>query len=47
MEVLQSCGMWELVTRPVGISIVTYRWVYTVKHKPDGSVDLYNACLVA
>ena len=47
MEVLQSRGTWELVTCSVGASIVTCRWVFTVKYKPDGSVDRYKARLVA
>ena len=47
MSILMSCGIWELMTGPVRASIVTCRWVYTTKHKPDGSVDRYKARLVA
>ena len=46
MKALKSYGMWELVTCPIGASIVTCRWVYTVKYKPNGSVDRYKARLV-
>ena len=47
MEALKSRATWELVTCPVGASIVTCRWVYTMKYKPNGSVDRYKARLVA
>ena len=36
---LTSHSIWELVTRPVGATIVTCKWVYTVKHKADGTFD--------
>ena len=44
---LTSHGTWKLVTRPVGSTIVTYRWVYIVKHKVDGTIDRYKTRLVA
>ena len=47
MEALQSRDTWELVTCPVGASIVTCRWVFIVKYKLNGSVDRYKARLVA
>ena len=42
-----SHGTWDLVTRPEGNNIVTCRWVFTVKYKPDGAVNRYKARLVA
>ena len=36
-----------LVTHPEGTRVVGYRWVFIVKHKADGFVERYKACLVA
>ena len=47
MTVLHSIGTWDLVTLPVGKSIVGCHWVYTVKIGPDGGVDRLKARLVA
>ena len=44
MQALLSRGTWDLVTRR---GIASCRWVFTVKYKPDGSVDRYKARLVA
>jgi len=32
---------WELVPRPPGANVVTDKWVFRVKYKPDGSLDRY------
>ena len=34
---------WELVPRPPGANVVTGKWVFRVKYKPDGSLDRYKA----
>ena len=47
LAVLTSRGTWKLVTRSVGATIVTCKWVYIVKFKPDGTVDRYKVRLVA
>ena len=47
MEALEKNATWELVTLPNGKSTVGCRWVFTVKHKADGSVERYKARLVA
>ena len=47
MEALKSHGMWKLVTNLVRASMVICRWVYTVKYKPNDSVDRYKTYLVA
>jgi hypothetical protein len=39
--------VWEIVSRPVGKSVVTSRWFYKVKHAADGSVEKYKARFVA
>ncbi|XP_020419978.1 uncharacterized protein LOC109949244 [Prunus persica] len=47
MQALQKNVRWELVPLPNGKKTVGYRWIYTVKLKADGSVEIYKARLVA
>ncbi|KAL0360591.1 UNVERIFIED_CONTAM: Copia protein [Sesamum radiatum] len=47
MEALRKNSTWEIVPLPKGKKTVGCRWVYTVKLKPDGSIDRYKARLVA
>jgi len=47
MEALEKNATWELVTLLDGKSIVGCRWVFTVKHKANESVERYKASLVA
>ena len=32
---------------PRGKKIVSYKWVYTIKHRADGTIERYKAELVA
>jgi len=45
MEALASRETWELISAPTDVA--SYRWVFTLKYRPNGSVDTYNARLVA
>jgi hypothetical protein len=47
MEALQKNGTWTLVPLPKGKKTVGCRWVFSIKHKADSSIDLYKARLVA
>lgn len=47
MEALEKNHTWELVPLPYGKKTVGCRWIYTVKHHPDGSIERYKARLVA
>jgi len=47
MEALASRETWELVSAPTDEVIIDYRWVFTLKYHPDGSVNKYKASLVA
>lgn len=47
MDALHANGTWELVHLPRGKTTVGCRWVYTIKFRPDGSVDRLKARLVA
>ena len=39
-------GVWEVVTRPKGKSIVTSKWLYKIKHAADGNIEKYKAHFV-
>jgi hypothetical protein len=38
---------WHLVPPRSGINVIDSKWVFKLKHKPDGSIDRYKARLVA
>lgn len=40
-------GTWELVELPKGRKAIGSRWVFLIKQKSDGSIDLYKGRLVA
>ena len=47
MRALEKNGIWDLVSFPRGKTQVRCKWVFTIKHKVDGSVERYKARLVA
>lgn len=47
MAALEKNDTWELVDLPTNKVPVGCKWMYTVKLKPNGSVDRYKAHLVA
>ena len=47
IDALISRETWELVSAPKDIIVVGCRWVYTLKYRPDGSVNRYKVRLVA
>jgi histone deacetylase 1/2 len=44
---LQQNRTWRLVPFQRGLNIIDSRWVFKIKHRPDGSIDRYKARLVA
>ncbi|KAL6203302.1 hypothetical protein ACLB2K_027002 [Fragaria x ananassa] len=46
MDALKKNYTWDLMSLSPGKKTVGCRWVYTVKHNADGSVDRYKARLV-
>jgi hypothetical protein len=46
MRALEKNRTWELVNLPQGKQPVGCKWVFTIKHTPEGKVDRYKACLV-
>jgi hypothetical protein len=47
MRALEKNKTWELVDLPPGKLPVGCKWVFTIKHTPEGKVDRYKARLVA
>ena len=47
MNALLKNKTWYLVSYHPTMNLVGYKWVFKLKHKPDGSVDRYKARLVA
>ncbi|CAL8141056.1 unnamed protein product [Prunus armeniaca] len=47
MDALNKNKTWDLVPLSRGKTAVGCRWVFTLKHKADGSIDRYKARLVA
>jgi len=47
MRALEKNKTWELVDLPPGKQPVGCKWVFTIKHTPEGKVDRYKARLVA
>ena len=47
VEALVFRGTWTLVPRPADANIVTYKWVFTIKYHPDGTIAYHKARLVA
>lgn len=47
MNALEKNDTWEMVDLPDGNRTVGCKWVYILKYNPDGSIQRYEACLVA
>ncbi|KAJ0927704.1 putative RNA-directed DNA polymerase [Helianthus annuus] len=47
MKALMKNNTWERSTLPLGKKPVGCRWVFTIKYKPDGTIERYKARLVA
>ena len=46
-ESIMKNDVWEVVSRPDGKSVVTFKWIFKIKHAADGSIDKYRARFVA
>jgi hypothetical protein len=44
---LKKNGTWESSELPHGKKPVSCKWIFTVKHKADGSIERLKVCLVA
>jgi hypothetical protein len=47
LDALDRKGTWDLVPLPSHAVPITYKWVFKMKTKSDGSVERYKARLVA
>ncbi len=47
MATLEHAGTWQTVQCLHNKNVVGSKWVFHIKHKADGSIDKYKACLVA
>ena len=47
MNALKKNKTWEITSFPARKQSVGCKWIFTVKHKADGSIDHYKARLVA
>jgi Reverse transcriptase (RNA-dependent DNA polymerase) len=47
MRVLTKNDTWEIIPRPAGKKTIGCKWVFTVKHNPEGKVERLKARLVA
>ncbi|KAM0012209.1 putative RNA-directed DNA polymerase [Helianthus debilis subsp. tardiflorus] len=47
MEALMKNDTWERCVLPPGKKPVGCHWVFTIKHKPDGTIERYKTRLVA
>jgi Reverse transcriptase (RNA-dependent DNA polymerase) len=47
IRTLTKNSTWEIISRPSEKKMVGCKWVFTVKHNPEGKVDRLKARLVA
>ena len=47
MTALEKNNTWELSILPAGKKVVGCKWVFTIKHTPEGKIERYKARLVA
>ena len=47
LNALSKNHTWDLVTLPLGKSVVGCKWIYKIKTHSDGYIERYKACLVA
>ena len=47
IQVIEKNQTWELVDKPKDKDVIGVKWIYKVKHNPDGSVQTNKARLVA
>ena len=47
IDALASWETWKLILAPTYAIVMGCRWVYTLKFRPDGSMDRYKTRLVA
>ena len=46
LDTLSKNHTWDLVTLPLGKSMIGCKWIYKIKTRSDGSIKCYKTCLV-
>jgi hypothetical protein len=41
MNALDKYDTWELAELPANKKVVGFNWAFTIKHTPDGRIDIY------
>ena len=44
---LEKNNTWDLMSLPRGKKTVGCKWVFTIKHRADGTIERYKARLMA
>ena len=47
IQTLEKNKTWDVTELPPGKRPVGCKWIFTIKHKADGSIEMFKACLVA
>lgn len=47
IHALMSNNTWTLVPRFYATNVISYKWVFRIKRRANGSIERYKACLVA
>ena len=47
LSTMESNNTWTVVPLPVGKRSISFRWIYKIKFKSDGTIERYKARLVA
>ena len=47
MDALVSRKTWDLLPISSGLPIINYRWVFSTKYSPHGTMNRYKARIVA
>ena len=46
-EYIMNNDVWDVVPRPMDKSVVTFKWLYKIKHGADGSAEKFKVRFVA
>jgi hypothetical protein len=47
VNALEQNQTWDIVPKPKDVKPISCKWVYKIKHRANGSIKRYKACLVA
>ena len=46
-RLIMKNDVWDIVSKLENKSVVSYKWIYKIKHAVDGSIEKYKARFVA